>query len=373
MLSRHRLVRTLATAVILTVAFAVSACSVQQPAAPAAPAPAPAQPAPTAPAPAPAQPAPAAPAAPQVQEMQPATIKVMVLPGAQAYPVWVMQNRGIADKYKLTLDVGTVASPAAQATQMQLPDFQAGFGSWVTVALLRAQGHKLVNVNPMFGYYTNDIVVRNDSPIQTFADLKGKRIGTFGNAAAGTTWLFRMIGVKFFDFDPLADAQWQTAAPPVLSGMLEKGELDAILSLDPFIIQLLETGKFRSIGNIGNLWREKTGQNPMLVAVTMNEDWAAKNADAAKRFVQAYGEALQYLKTNVDVWAEIAKEYGIETEAGAKLLRERTAPGLFTQWDQAFIQAQYDYNAEIHKTFPGAEGIPKDIPDGTFTLDYAAK
>jgi len=356
-LRRRQLVRTMPTAVLLALALTLAAWV-------------PAPPATSTPLALAATPQ-AGPARPQAEEMQPATIKLMVIPGAQSYPVWVMESRGITDKYKLKLIITEVASPTAQTVQMQQQDFEVGFGSWITVALLRAQGVPLTNVYPMFGFFTNDIVVRNDSPIRSFGDLKGKRIGTFGGPTAGTTTLFRMVGSRFYGFDPLKDARSQTAAPPLLSGLLERGDLDAILSLDPFVLQLLETGQFRSIGNIGNLWREKAGTNPMLVAVTVNENWARKNADVARRFVRAYKEAMEILKADIDIWTGIAKKAGITTEKGARLLRERTAPGLMTTWNQEIIDQQYKYVADVHKEFPRIEGIPKTIPDGTFTLVYA--
>ncbi|MBI3001880.1 MAG: hypothetical protein HYY46_25980 [Deltaproteobacteria bacterium] len=34
-------------------------------------------------------------------------------------------------------------------------------------------------------------------------------------------------------------------------GMLERGDLDAVLSPDPQVARLLETGKFQSIANVG--------------------------------------------------------------------------------------------------------------------------
>ena len=152
---------------------------------------------------------------------------------------------------------------------------------------------------------------------------------------------------------------------------LEKGELDAILILDPQIVQLLETGKYRSIGNIGDIWREKTGQDPMLVSISMNEVWAKANPDIAKRFVAAYKEGTEYLKTHTDVWPDLAKKLDIKSEAGVKLLRERTVPNLVTKWDKKIIDDQYRYLTDILKVFGDAEGMPKQIPDGTFDLSYA--
>jgi NitT/TauT family transport system substrate-binding protein len=297
-------------------------------------------------------------------------VKVVALEGSQLFPVQIMQTKGIAAKHGIEIDLQRVASPTASYTVMQSGDFHIGFGGWLSVAVLRSKGFKLSNVYSMVSY-TNDVMVKADSPIRNMSELKGKRIGLFGGANAATTWLFRVVAVKHFGFDPTRDAKIHFGAPPLLIGMLEKGELDAILILDPFITQLLETGKFKSIANLGRIWREKSGQEPMLVAVTVNEPWAKANPDVTRRFVAAFREALIYLRNRPEVWPEIAKAMRIKTEKGTKLLHERTASALITRWDRKFIDDQYAYAEALYKTFGGNSDIPEKIPEGTFDMSYA--
>ena len=300
----------------------------------------------------------------------PAKVKVAAIEGTQLFPLHILQTKGIADKYRLQIEETRAAGPQGLYTIMQTGDFQVAFGGWLTNALMRAQGHKVINVYSVYGY-TNDVLVRVDSPLKSIADLKGKRIGFFGGPNAHTTWLLRLEGVKFFGFDPMKESKPQYGAPPLLIGMLERGDLDAILILDPQVVQMLETGKFRSIGNTGDIWREKTGQNPMLVAVTLNETWAKANPAVVKRFVAAFKEALEHLKTHPEVWPDLAKSMGIKTDQGTRLLQQRTAGAFITRWDQKFIEEQYAYAAEVIKVFGQESGLPWPIPDGTFDLSYA--
>jgi NitT/TauT family transport system substrate-binding protein len=297
-------------------------------------------------------------------------VKVLVLEGSQLFPVQIMQTKGIAAKHGIEMDVTRVASPTASYTVMQSGDFHIGFGGWMSIAVLRAKGFKLTNVYSMVGY-TNEVLVKADSSIKTMADLKGKRLGLFGGANAATSWLFRVLAVKHFGFDPNKDGKIHFGAPPLLVGMLEQGELDAVLILDPFITQMLESGKFRSIASIGDIWRQKSGQEPMLVSVTVNEPWAKANPQIVKRFVVAFREALIYLKTRPEVWPEIAQSMKIRTEKGMKQLHERTANAIITRWDRKFIEDQYAYAAELYRTFGGASDIPEKIPEGTFDMSFA--
>lgn len=312
----------------------------------------------------------AASAAPKTEKPRQAIVRVTFIDGTQSFPLLVMQTKGIADKHNLKLEENKVAGPQGLATAMQTGNFQVTFRGWLSTAMMRAQGHKAIVVFPLTSY-TDDVVARVDSSFKSIADLKGKRIGISGGPATESVWLFRLEAVRFFGFDPLKEAKAQFGAAPLLMGLLENGELDAILVQNPQVVQLLETGKFRSIASLGDIWREKAGQDPLFVSVAMNETWAKANPDIAKRFVAAYKEAIEYLKTHADVWPEMAKSLGIKTEAGAKLLRERTAGGLLTKWDKKFIDEQYRYAAEVIKVFAEAKEFPKQIPEGTLDMGYA--
>lgn len=312
----------------------------------------------------------AAAAAPKAEKTRQATVKVTFIDGTQSFPLLVMQTKGIADKYGLKLEENKVAGPQGLATVMQTGNFQVTFRGWLSTAMMRSKGHKPIVVFPLTGY-TDDVVARADSPLKSIADLKGKRIGISGGPATESVWLFRLEAVRFFGFDLFKEAKVQFGAAPLLMGLLENGELDAIMVQNPQVVQLLETGKFRSIASLGDIWREKSGQDPLFVSVVMHEAWAKANPDIAKRFVAAYKESLEYLKTHPDVWPEMARVLGIKTEAGAKLLRERTAGHLLTKWDKKFIDEQYRYAAEVIKVFAEAQEFPKQIPEGTFDMSYA--
>lgn len=299
-------------------------------------------------------------------------VKVVALEGIQLFPMEIMETKGIAKKYGIDVDLIRVASPAASYTVMQTGDFHIGFGGWLGIALLREKGFKLSNVYSVSGYAVR-VMVKADSPLKSVADLKGKRVGLFGGPGAVTTWLFRVVSVKFFGFDPTKETKIHFGAPPLLIGMLDRGEMDAVLILEPFVTQLLETGNYRSIADPGKIWQEKTGQEAMLVAVTVNEPWAKANAEIVRRFLAAYKEALVYLKTKPEVWREIAKAMRVKTDKGAKLLYESTAGSFITRWDKTFIDQQIAYSAELSKVLGPQSDVPAKIPEGTFDMAYAPK
>ena len=297
-------------------------------------------------------------------------VKVVALQGTQLFPVRIMQSRGIAAKYGIDMEVLEVAAPQASYTAMQSGDIQVGFTGWIVIASLREKGFKLTNVYPMISY-TNDIMVKAGSPLKSIADLKGKRVGLFGGANSATTWFYRLIVQKYYGFEPMKDSSIHFGAPPLLMGMLDKGELDALLLLDPFITQLQETGQYRSIASLAKIWREKTGQSPMLVAVTVNETWAKANPAVTKRFLAGFRDAMVYLKNTPDAWNELAKNMGVKTNRGAKIMYDRTVEAFIMTWDKKVVDEQYAYAAELYKVFGKQADVPDKVPDGTFDLSYA--
>jgi len=290
-------------------------------------------------------------------------VKVVALQGTQLFPVRIMQSRGIAAKYGIDMEVLEVAAPQASYTAMQSGEVQVGFTGWIVIASLRDKGFKLTNVYPMISY-TNDIMVKTGSPLKSIADLKGKRVGLFGGANSATTWLYRLIVQKFYGFEPMKDSSIHFGAPPLLMGMLDKGELDALLLLDPFITQLQESGQYRSIASVAKIWREKTGQSPMLVAVTVDETWAKANPAVTKRFLAAFRDAMVYLKNTPEAWVELARNMGVKSERGAKIMYDRTVDAFIMNWDKKLVDEQYAYAAELYKVLASRPMFRIRFPTG---------
>ena len=74
-----------------------------------------------------------------------------------------------------------------------------------------------------FQGYSNLIVAKPDSPIKSFADLKGKKVGEFGPTFLD--WLIlRAAGKKAYGIDLQNDATLVQGAPPLLNQFLAKGD-----------------------------------------------------------------------------------------------------------------------------------------------------
>lgn len=298
------------------------------------------------------------------------TVRITMLEGTQAIPLFPLEER-IAAKHNLKVILDKTAGPQALYTKMQTGNFDVGFGAWLTMAIFRAQGYKLTQVYPLTDMSATGLVVLKESPVQGYGDLKGKKVGIFGGPTAQTTYTLRLICQKFYGFDPLKDSKLQFGAAPLLLGMVEKKELDVVLMLEPMISRMLETGKYRALQTLGKFWFEKTGEQPLLLTLTANEDWLNKNEDVAKRFVRAFKESVEFVQKNREVWPEIARKLGVETEAGQKSFYDHAAPSFVTRWDKAYVQEQIRFAAGLRQAFGGKiEGVPEKIPEEVWNFKY---
>lgn len=320
--------------------------------------------------PATSTPAASAPAA-STPAAAPTTVKVDYIAGIQAFPIEVMQQFGIAKAHNLNLQLNQLSGVAGEDTAIHTGQFQVAFAGWPTIALLRGQGQEQ-NVSNVYGFYgyQNEIIVAKDSSIKSVADLKGKTIGIAGGPTSANYWMFRVETLKYYGFDPLKQSKIKFGAPPLIVGQFDKGQLDAIILLDPFQDAVLATGKARTIGSEGGIWQQHTGQKPLVLTMVMNTDWAKANTQTAKNFIAAYQQALAYLKAHPEIWPQLAKPLGITSPAAVKLLEQHFNDGTVSQWNQAYFNQQQLFLTTAYSLFGKAGGLPKTIPPGTFTTAY---
>lgn len=296
-------------------------------------------------------------------------VKATTLEGTQSLPLILIEQRKLDEKHGFDLEQDKVAGAEAAYERAKQGSFQLGFGSWLTIALLRGQGFDLTTAYPLSAPTTN-MLVQKGADIRSFADLEGKTIGLFGGPSAGTTVLLQVLLDKYYGIKP-EDVKFRSGAAGLLGAQLERGQLDAALIQDPIVEKLIAGGKVRSIGDPALLWRDRTGVLPMQVNVFANEKWAEKNPEVMRSFLAAYQEAKSILMRDDAVWASLAKTVGITDTSSVGLYRDRIRKLLIADWSQPFLDKQSAFVDEVAKTLGDITGFPKKLPEGTFTTEYA--
>lgn len=135
------------------------------------------------------------------------------------------------------------------------------------------------------------IMVRKGSGIKTAKDLQGKRFGAPGLNAVlhvlSRRWLMEQ------GIDPKS-VNFVEATFPVHGDLLKSGQIDAVVTADPFLTRIRESGEGEEILNVATTLPDNA---PPVMYVTTRE-WAQKNPDVIKAFRAAIEEAAVFIAAN---------------------------------------------------------------------------
>ena len=208
------------------------------------------------------------------------------------------------------------------------------------------------------------VFVRNDSPVRTVEDLRGKRLGVW-STGAGAFKATRAAIMDSAGFDLVKDTKMVQLAPPALFKMLENGSIDAMLNISSFTIQAAsQPDKFRSVFSPNEYWKKKTGYPVVWAAPLIAwKSWVNENPTRAKNFAAAAEESFAWLRkpenldTAVSRYGQLA---GVTTSAAADTYKSwlRDKRIFLARWDPAVIDAEWEF-LEMAKRY----GVLNAVPD----------
>lgn len=243
----------------------------------------------------------------QAASDQPIPIKIGYSPGVCNAPLFVAYENGfLADEGLAPEMVQVDAAHISDAVGAGQVDAFQGLASKLVQPLENGLPAKVV-----IGLHTGcqRLLVPKDSPIQTIADLKGKKIGVPGLADAATIITKRAlyregIGVT----DKNLEVEFAVFNRNDLPQALEKGAVDAIGIGDPAGPIAIEQYGLRTI--IDTAKTEPFASEYCCVGLVTNK-LAAENPDAAAKFVRALAKASAWVQKHPQEAAqlELDKKY----------------------------------------------------------------
>jgi NitT/TauT family transport system substrate-binding protein len=199
-----------------------------------------------------------------------------------------------AAPYAIATKLGWFAQAGIKVTLVPLPgstdcvktvatrDVQYSVPSIEPLAIIRPQGVKAKNFYTAYQGNIYGIAVPQDSPVKTFADLKGKRIGVISMASAGVIIARALAAMNGMDPDRdvsivVAGEAAQTAA------LLRSHQVDALSQFDTQYaltenagvkLRLLDTGAIAHFPSNGFVALEDTLQNKRAESVALAQGYA---------------------------------------------------------------------------------------------------
>src|SRR4029077_17503849 len=216
---------------------------------------------------------------------------------------WVAKDSGILAKYGFTADI--VLIPGTPGTVQALIGGDLDYAVAGSPAALRArmQGADVVMLAGLSSYPSQRVFVRKDSTIQNLSELKGKLVGVTQFGSAGDTFFrsaLKKVGLKESDVTVL-----QMGGTPGVAQALEAGRIEVCV--------LGESGMmlvFRGIARpLKGASARELGFKGVDGPLSTTERKIKADRGAVLRVVQAYVEAIHYVKTNKAGTIRIFQQY----------------------------------------------------------------
>jgi NitT/TauT family transport system substrate-binding protein len=179
------------------------------------------------------------------------TAKVGLLPITDVAPMFLATQRGLFAEHGLTVEPTFAAGGAVILPSVESGEFDIGYSNIVSLLLLQARGGSfkilagggLTATGDAPDY--SEMIVLNDSPLQSMADVGGRRVAINTLKNALEIVVRESISLAGGDHESV---QFVEVPFPEMAAALESGQVDAIQYNEPFQTIMLESGTARSIG-----------------------------------------------------------------------------------------------------------------------------
>jgi NitT/TauT family transport system substrate-binding protein len=219
-----------------------------------------------------------------------------------ALPVFVAQEKGFFEKHGLNVRLQKYET--AQPLMDALVSGSIEIGGFTALPItLSAMARSKTNLIFVAGMFEDEkhpisilIVKKDNSPIKSIKDLRGKRIGILPTRAY-EVWLQKILVAN--GIDP-SEVIIQQISPPLQADALNSGTVDALFTNDPAATITVSRG-------IGIPLTEEplvpsvTGYNPFYFgSFNVTEKFANENPEKVKKIAKALDEAIRYISANPD-------------------------------------------------------------------------
>jgi NitT/TauT family transport system substrate-binding protein len=259
-------------------------------------------------------------------------LKIGLFPSLDYAAFFVGLNAGIFEKHGLNVDVEQIFTGTGLFSSITSGSKDLATNSLTSGAVAITNGLPLKLVSQASQQPTEgntEVLVRQDSPIQTWKDLEGKDVMTIN--LQGLFHLGTLLAVESEGGDPLSVnsiPNSPTDAPPAL----EAGRVDAIVIQDPFLALTKAQYDFRVLGNPFSAFDHKLATGNFWTS----EETAAAKPELLRRFREALTESTEYANANPDLLLEVVPTY---TDLTADQLGDITLPDYSTQVDEEGLEA----------------------------------
>lgn len=221
-------------------------------------------------------------------------------------PLWLAQEEGIFEKHGLKAEIIPGGPPDAMMPQLITGQAEFALTSGLAVMNASAKGLpvQLVMGNMMSQkgtVATAALIAPADSGIDDVTDLAGKKIGITSLNNQPHLALLMSAADKGMDIDSLTFVE---LPPPAMVTANDKGTVDAIYALDPYMSAAIQSGYVKVEESV-SLYMDGLPS----VSFAAGSEYVANNPDIVDAFIAAMTEAEEYANANPERVRDIDRKY----------------------------------------------------------------
>ena len=306
---------------------------------------------------------------------EPPTVRVgLQAGGTLSWVTYVIQRLGLDAARGIRVQSTSYATKQATEIALRAGEVDVVVDDFVGVTAMRRQGIPVRAIYP-FSLATGGVVVRSDSPIRQVSDLRGKRIAVA--SLDDKSWLIlRALSVARHGFDLQRVAEVQAAAPPLMTQLLVRGDLDAAIPYWHFVARLVGTGRFRELISVPEMLAQLGLPTDLPILVIVARDgFVERNPAAAQAFLAAVEDAWSRLESDLALWDGILETglYQLDDRSLLASVRKRFADGIPRGWDDKTVRGLIELTDSLVKV-AGARVVGVESVDAdAFTTALAAR
>lgn len=284
--------------------------------------------------------------------------------GTVRWELDTIQHYGLDKAEGFDLRITELAGNPATQVALAGGEVDAIVSDWLWVAQQRAEGKGYVFIP--FSTAVGALLVPQDSPAQSLADLKGKKIGIAGGPV-DKSWLILRAYARQETGEDLATVTEQVfGAPPMIYQAGLSGELDGVINFWNFLAKMKVHG-MRELISVADA-ASALGLDPAtpLLGYVLDEKLVKEKPELAAALKRASRAAKALLLTDEAAWERLRPIMNAEDDAEFVALREGWRQGVPADApvDEANAAKVFDLMVEL-----GGEellGKATQLPEGIF-------
>lgn len=250
--------------------------------------------------------------------------------GSLGWLIETIRAEGIDKKHGLELDVIEVANNPAAPIALLAGSADVIVSDWTWALRQRAKGDDL-----KFAPYSvalGSLMIPKDSPVRTFADLVGKKIGVAGTGIDKNWVLIRAYSRKILGKDIADVAEPVFGAAPLVSAEFNNGRLDAVLNYWTYAARLRADGA-RELLSMSDVVRGLgISPIPAFVGFIWSKKSVAERGVPVDVLLTAAAEGNEVLAKSDAAWERLRPLIRVDTDAELDAIRDYYRSGITGAW-----------------------------------------